>query len=78
MAPPVTVMRLDLSGRWAGDRATEPSAMSNLLPWQPQLMVPPPTFATVQPWCVQIAVKHLKLPLDGWVTTTCWSAERMA
>ena len=56
-----------------GRRATEPSVMLNLLPWQGQLMVPSATLLTVQPWWVQIAEKALKSPASGWVTTTFWS-----
>ena len=48
--------------------------MENLLPWQGQLMVPPPTEPTEQPWWVQVLENALKSPELGWVTTHFWSA----
>ena len=44
--------------------------MAYLLPWHGQSMVPSATLLTVQPWCVQMAEKALKVPGAGWVTTT--------
>ena len=57
------------SGLVAGPWTTEPSVMLNLLPWQGQLMVPPETLATMQPWCVHTAVNALNEPDCGWVIT---------
>ena len=48
---------------------TEPSLMLNLLPWHGQLMVPPETVLTMQPWCVHTAVNALNEPASGCVTT---------
>jgi hypothetical protein len=36
-------------------------------------MVPPTTWLTLQPWCVQSVVKALNSPFAGWVTTIRWS-----
>src|SRR6476661_8223507 len=47
--------------------------MENWLPWHGQMISPPCTWVTRQPWWVQIAVNALKSPLVGWVTTTCWA-----
>ena len=57
------------SGFLAGPFTTAPSAMANWLPWQGQLMVPPSTVETVQPWWVQIAENALNVPALGWVIT---------
>jgi hypothetical protein len=46
-----------------------------LLPRQGQSIVPSATWSTVQPWCVQTALKALNWPAVGWVTTT-FSAEK--
>ena len=58
------------SGLGAGPAVTWPSVMLNLLPWHGQSMVPSATLLTVQPMCVQIALKALYSPVAGWVTTT--------
>src|SRR5690242_6356564 len=44
--------------------------MENLLPWQVQSISSPLISATTQPWWVQTALKALKSPSVGWVTTT--------
>jgi hypothetical protein len=62
------------SPRGAGPPATEPSAMSNLLPWQGHSMVLS-TLLTAQPWCVQMVENALMVPARGWVTTTRWPAK---
>src|SRR5215470_10615403 len=57
------------SGDGAGPLTTEPLAMLNLLPWHGQLIVPPDTVSTMQPWWVHTAVKALNVPLCGSVIT---------
>ena len=54
-----TVVLNSSSGELAGGLATDPSAMSNLLPWHLQLMVPSLTDLTFHPSCVQVLVKAL-------------------
>jgi hypothetical protein len=67
---PLTATDLAGSGLGAGPACTEPSPMLNWLPWQGHMIRPPATLPTVQPWCVQVALKALKVPAAGWVTTT--------
>src|ERR1700678_4336185 len=62
-------MAMGASGLVAGPLTTEPSLMLNLLPWHGQLMVPPETVLTMQPWCVHTAVNALNEPACGCVTT---------
>ena len=64
---PLTVIFFSGSGELAGPFLTEPSVAENLLKWQPQLIVPPDTSATVQPWCVHVALNALNWPALGWV-----------
>ena len=47
-----------LGQRLVAGPVTRPSAMENALPWHAQLMLPPATPLTMQPWWVQTAVKH--------------------
>src|SRR3954469_24132224 len=75
MESPLTLMAIAARGFLAGPFATEPSATLNLLPWHGQLIVPPDTSPTTQPAWVQTAVKHLKLPAVGWVTTIFWASK---
>src|SRR3954451_22183190 len=70
MDVPCTVTDCSGSGRGAGPALTDPSATANLLPWHGQLMVPPTTSDTVQPWCVQVELNALNVPATGWVSTT--------
>ena len=70
-----TVARKPSSAKVAGPASTSPFSIENLLPWHSQLIVPSETLDTTQPWCVQIAVKHLNSPALGWVTTTSSSAK---
>lgn len=62
-------MAMGASGLVAGPLTTEPSLMLNLLPWHGQLMVPPETVLTMQPWCVHTAVNALNDPACGCVIT---------
>jgi len=62
------------SGDGAGPCTTEPLVTLNLLPWHGQLMVPPDTLETVQPWWVHTAVNALNEPARGWVITIFLSA----
>src|SRR5580704_6045803 len=62
------------NGDTAGPLTTEPLAMLNLLPWHGQLMVPPDTLSTVQPWWVHTAVNALNEPACGSVITIFLSA----
>src|SRR5262249_57908874 len=62
------------SGDRAGPCTTEPLVTLNLLPWHGQLMVPPDTLETVQPWWVHTAVNALNEPARGWVITVFLSA----
>src|SRR5205823_5403368 len=57
-----------------GPSTTEPSATANLLPWQLQLIVPPVTSVTGQPWWVQVPPKARNFPAVGCVITMSWSA----
>ena len=66
---PSTLMAMGASGLVAGPLTTEPSLMLNLLPWHGQLMVPPETVLTMQPWCVHTAVNALNDPACGCVIT---------
>src|SRR5687768_3778039 len=77
MLSPSTVISFASSGLVAGPFFGEPSSIENLLPWQVQLIVPPSTPATGQPWCEQVALNALKLPALGWVTTTPWAAKTL-
>ena len=51
--------------------------MLNLLPWHGQLMVPPDTSPTMQPWWVHTAVKASNEPAFGWVTTIFLAARTL-
>src|SRR6266702_8759721 len=62
------------NGDEAGPLTTEPSEMLNLLPWHGQLMVPPVTVPTMQPWWVHTAVNASNEPAFGWVITIFLSA----
>jgi hypothetical protein len=44
---------------------TDPSSIENRLPWHAQLIVPSLIDETVQPWCVQVALKPLNSPSLG-------------
>src|SRR5215472_3379850 len=62
-------MLTGVSGDGAGPCTTEPLVMLNLLPWHGQLMVPPDTLLTMQPWWVHTAVNALNEPACGSVIT---------
>ena len=62
----------------AGPFTTEPSSIEKALPWHSHMMSPSETELTMQPWWVQTAVKHLKSPWFGWVTTICSLGEDRA
>ncbi|CAM5486137.1 HTH-type transcriptional regulator HdfR [Streptomyces alboniger] len=66
----LTALRAEHPGLRVSCHEMEPSAMSNLLPWQGQLMVPPSTLVTGHCLWVQRLEKALNSPLVGWVTTT--------
>src|SRR5690349_13502798 len=74
MVVPLTVIFFSGNGDVAGPFLTEPSLAENLLKWQPQLIVPPDTSATVQPWWVHVALNALNCPALGWVITTSAAA----
>src|SRR5690606_23931165 len=57
------------SGDFAGPSFTEPSAMSNSVLWQWQMIAPLSTLPTRHPWWVQTALTALTSPWVGWVTT---------
>src|SRR6516165_5478940 len=57
----------------SGD-AAGPLVMLNLLPWHGQLMVPPDTLPTMQPWWVHTAVNASNESACGWVITIFLSA----
>src|SRR6478752_8174366 len=73
----LTLTVLGASGRVAGPRFTAPVAMSYWLPWQPQLIVPSETSATMQPIWVHTAENALNSPDAGWVMTTLASARTL-
>jgi hypothetical protein len=70
MLLPLTLMDSAGSGLGAGPPTTAPFVMLNLLPWQGQSIVPSATWLTRHPMCVHTALKALKSPESGWVTTT--------
>src|ERR1700722_5367817 len=59
----------------AGPATPAPLVILNLEPWQGQSMVPSATWLQRQPTWVQIALKALKTPLAGWLTTTLASVK---
>ena len=67
---PDTVAVSGVSPRGAGPPSRAPSAALNVDPWQGQLMTSSATLSTVHDWCGQMALKALKSPATGWVTTT--------
>src|SRR5277367_6087540 len=73
--PSATVIGAAGSAVGAGPATTAPSVILNLEPWQGQSMVPSATWLHRHPTWVQIALKALKTPLDGWVTTTLASVK---
>jgi hypothetical protein len=75
--PSATVIGAAGSAVGAGPATTAPSVILNLEPWQGQSMVPSATWLHRHPTCVQIALKALKTPLAGWVTTTLASVKTM-
>jgi hypothetical protein len=54
--PPTILICFSGSGLGAGPTTTAPSVILNRLPWQGQSMVPPVTWLTMQPTCVQTAL----------------------
>jgi hypothetical protein len=62
-------MLTEARGDAAGPFTTEPLVTLNLLPWHGQLMVPPDTLETMQPWWVHTAVNASNEPARGWVIT---------
>src|ERR1700727_748904 len=70
MLSPVTLICLAGSGLGAGPASTAPSVIEYSLPWHGQSIRPLAIWLTVQPICVQTALKALNWPADGWVTTT--------
>src|SRR5580692_8525055 len=75
--PSATVIGAAGSAVGAGPATTAPSVILNLEPWQGQSMVPSATWLHRQPTCVQTALKALKTPLVGCVTTTLASVKTM-
>src|ERR1700722_4337977 len=73
--PSATVIGAAASAVGAGPAPTPPALILNLGPWQGQSMVPSATWLQRQPTWVQIALKALKTPLAGWVTTTLASVK---
>src|ERR1700749_3108021 len=68
--PSATVIGTAARAVGAGPATTAPLLILNLEPWQGQSMVPSATWLHRHPTWVQIALKALKTPLVGWVTTT--------
>lgn len=58
------------SGWLAGPCFTAPVSASNTEPWHGQAAWPFCGGFTVQPWCVQTALKHATVPADGCATST--------
>src|SRR5580692_2582361 len=75
--PSFTVIGAVGSAVGAGPATTAPSVILNLEPWQGQSMVPSATWLHRHPTWVQTALKALKTPLVGWVTTTLASVKTM-
>src|ERR1700749_1417170 len=75
--PSATVIGTAASAVGAGPATTAPSVILNLEPWQGQSMVPSATWLQRHPTWVQTALKALKTPLDGWVTTTLAAVKTM-
>src|SRR5215472_4934029 len=75
MLVPMTLMGSAGSGLGAGPATTAPSLMLYWLPWHGQSMVPFEIWLTMHPMCVQTALKPLKSPEVGWVTTTFCSVK---
>src|ERR1700689_4121661 len=73
--PSATVIGAAGSAVGAGPATTVPSVILNLEPWQGQSMVPSATWLHRHPTWVQTALKALKTPLAGWVTTTLASVK---
>src|SRR6204780_4252240 len=73
--PSATVIGAAGSAVGAGPATTVPSVILNLEPWQGQSMVPSATRLHRHPTWVQTALKALKTPLAGWVTTTLASVK---
>src|SRR6516164_8961537 len=75
MLVPLSLMGSAGSGLGAGPATTAPSLMLYWLPWHGQSMVPFEIRLTMHPMCVQTALKALKSPEVGWVTTTFWAVK---
>ena len=43
--------------------------IENSLPWHGQMITPPSTLLTSQPWWVQTLLNALNVPAVGWVIT---------
>ena len=71
--PPATCTGTWVSGFGAGPCRTAPVAASYMEPWQGHWNFAP-AGATVQPWCVQIALKATTFPAEGWATSTGFPA----
>lgn len=67
MLAPSTLTAIAGSASWAGPRSTAPVSALNTDPWHGQFRLPP-SGATVQPWCVQIALKHAAVVSLGRAT----------
>src|SRR4051812_33341215 len=74
---PLTVMVFGVSPVGAGPDTRSPVAASKWLWWHGQMIWPPSTEPTMQPWCGQTASKALKAPAVGWVTTVLVSAKTL-
>src|SRR6185312_8924737 len=66
-----TVTAILSSARGAGPESTAPVLASYTEPWHGHWSCLP-SGATVQPWCVQIALKHEAVVLVGRATRTGW------
>src|SRR5215469_12878700 len=77
MLSPSTLMASAGSGLGAGPPTTEPFLMLYWLPWQGQRIEPSTIWLTMQPMCVQTALKPLNSPALGWVTTTLFAVKIM-
>jgi uncharacterized membrane protein len=69
-SPSLTSTETDGNGRDAGPSTTSPVAASNWLPWHGQVIRPPDTSETGQPWWVQIDENACTVPSSALVSTS--------